>query len=45
VLGAPAPAYAAVFVAEAAVFLVAAWLAAGVFGQGARAPVGVVQMA
>ena len=45
VLGAPAPAYAAVFVAEAAVFLVAARLAAGVFGQGARAPVGAVQAA
>ena len=37
VLGAPAPAYAAVFVAEAAVFLLAARLAAGVFGPGARA--------
>ena len=33
-LGAPAPAYAAVFVAEAAVFLLAARLAAGVFGAG-----------
>ncbi len=45
VLGAPAPAYAAVFVAEAAVFLLAARLAAGVFGQAERAPSGVVQAA
>ncbi len=44
-LGAPAPAYAAVFVAEAAVFLLAARLAAGVFGGAARAPSGVVQAA
>ncbi len=42
-LGAPAPAYAAVFMAEAAVFLLAARLAAGVFGQAARAPAGLVQ--
>ncbi len=45
VLGAPAPAYTAVFVAEAAVFLLAARLAAGVFGGAARAPSGVVQAA
>ncbi len=45
VLGAPAPAYAAVLMAEAAVFLLAARLAAGVFGQTARAPVGLVQAA
>lgn len=44
-LGAPAPAYAAVFVAEAAVFLLAARLAAGVFGGAARAPSGAVQAA
>ena len=44
-LGAPAPAYAAVFVAEAAVFLVAAKLAAGVFGGAVRAPSGAVQAA
>jgi len=45
VLGAPAPAYAAVFMAEAAVFLLAARLAAGVFGQAERAPSGAVQAA
>jgi len=44
-LGAPAPAYAAVFVAEAAVFLLAARLAASVFGGTARAPSGAVQAA
>ncbi|HEY0205696.1 MAG TPA: BCD family MFS transporter [Acetobacteraceae bacterium] len=44
-LGAPAPAYAAVFVGEAAVFLLAARLAAGVFGRVARAPSGAVQAA
>ena len=44
-LGAPAPAYAAVFVAEAAVFLLAARLAAGVFKQAARAPSGAMQAA
>ena len=44
-LGAPAPAYAAVFVAEAAVFLLAARLAAGVFGGAAWAPSGAVQAA
>lgn len=44
-LGAPAPAYAAVFVAEAAVFLLAARLAAGVFGGAAHAPSGAVQAA
>ena len=45
VLGAPAPAYAAVFVAEAAVFLLAARLAADVFRQAAHAPAGAMQAA
>lgn len=45
VLGAPAPAYAAVFVAEALVFLLAARLAAGVFGVMERAPAGAAQAA
>ena len=45
VLGAPAPAYAAVFVAEALVFLLAARLAAGVFGTTERAPAGAAQAA
>ena len=45
VLGAPAPAYAAVFAAEAAVFLLAARLAAGVFKQAERTPAGVMQTA
>ena len=44
-LGAPAPAYAAVFVAEAAVFLLAARLATGVFKQVARASAGAMQAA
>lgn len=36
VIGTPAPAYAAVFATQAALFLVAAWLAAGVFGATRR---------
>ena len=45
VLGGPGPAYAAVFAAEAAVFLLAARLAAGVFGTTERAPAGAAQAA
>ncbi len=36
VIGAPAPAYATVFATQAALFLAAAWLAAGVFGATRR---------
>ncbi len=40
VIGSPAPAYAVVFATQSALFLVAAWLAAGVFGATRRPALG-----